>query len=93
MNGGIIVNSIELVIGNEAGLHARPAAVFVKEANKFKSEIIISNGDREANAKSLLGILSLAVSKGAKIEVKAEGSDSREALEVLKNLVDNNFGE
>jgi len=87
------VNCIELVIGNETGLHARPAAMFVKEANKFKSAIVVIKDEKEANAKSILGILSLAVSKGTKIILKAEGEDSKEALKSLKTLVDNNFGE
>ena len=85
--------SIELVLKNEAGLHARPACLFIKEASKFKSDIFIEKNYKQYIAKSLLGILSMAASKGDKIIIKADGEDEKEALEALKLLVDSNFGE
>jgi len=85
--------SIELTITNEVGLHARPAALFVQEASKFKSEISARNGDQEVNAKSILGVLMLGADQGCVITVTAEGEDAEAALEAIKALHANNFGE
>lgn len=85
--------SIELTITNEVGLHARPAALFVQEASKFKSEISVHNGDQEVNAKSILGVLTLGADQGCVIIVTAEGEDAEAALEAIKALHANNFGE
>lgn len=87
------MKKIELLLNNDAGLHARPACLFVKEASKYRSDIIIEKDDKEINAKSLLGVLSLAASKGSKILLKANGEDEEEALNALKFLVEDNFGE
>ena len=91
--GGINIKTIELIINNELGLHARPASLFVKEANKYCSDIIIGKGNKEINAKSLIGILSLGISKGSKIFIKANGEDEDSALNALKFLVHSNFFE
>jgi catabolite repression HPr-like protein len=71
----------------ETGLHARPAALFVQEANKFASEIFVVKGNKKVNAKSIMGIMSLAVSRGTEITITAEGSDEKEAVEKLVELV------
>jgi phosphotransferase system HPr (HPr) family protein len=84
---------IQLTIQNAVGLHARPAALFVQEANKHGAEIQVRNGDRVANAKSILSILALGVDQGCVITVSAEGEDAPQALAALKALVDANFGE
>ncbi len=85
--------SIELTITNKVGLHARPAALFVQEANKYKSSILVKNGEKEVNAKSILGVLTLGANKGCVLKVTAEGEDAEAALEALKALHANNFGE
>jgi len=85
--------SIELTITNEVGLHARPAALFVQEASKFKSEVSVRNGDQEVNAKSILGVLTLGADQGCVITVTAEGEDAEAALEAIRALHVNNFGE
>ena len=85
--------SIDLEITNKTGLHARPAALFVQEANKFKSKITVRKGEKEVNAKSILGVLTLGASRGTRVTVNAEGEDEQEALEALKMLHANNFGE
>jgi len=85
--------SKEAVLLNEAGLHARPAALFVQEAKKFKSKIIVHKGDKQADAKSILGIISLAVTKGTSIVITAEGEDEKEAVETLVGLINSKFGE
>ena len=78
---------------NKSGLHARPAALFIKTAADFKSDIeIIYNGER-LNAKSIMNILSLALPMGAEITISALGEDAKEAVEALVNLVESKFGE
>ena len=83
--------AINVTITHEVGLHARPAALFVKTAGQYKSDITVSCGSRSANAKSILSVLTLGAHKDSEIEIKAEGEDADEALAALKELVDNNF--
>jgi phosphocarrier protein HPr len=82
-----------LVVEHEVGLHARPAAVFVQTAKKFKSDILVRKDEREVNAKSILSILTLGANQGAVITIKATGEDEEVALKALRELVENNFGE
>lgn len=84
---------IEVELKNETGLHARPASVFVKEAAKYSSDIAVVKDEKKYNGKSIMGILSMGATKGEKIVIQAEGDDEKEAVEALKKLVDNNFGE
>ena len=77
----------DVTIQNEKGLHARPATLFNQKANTFKSSVWVENGTRKANAKSLLGVLSLAVSKGDVITLSAEGADEAEAVVGLSQLI------
>jgi len=77
----------DVTIQNEKGLHARPATLFIQKANYFRSSVWVENGNRKANAKSLLGVLSLAVSKGDVITLSAEGSDEAEAVAGLSQLI------
>ena len=80
-------------IRNRLGLHARAAALLVKTANRFASEITLEKDGLEVNGKSIMGILMLAASKGSRITLKAEGKDSAEAIRALGELVENKFGE
>jgi phosphotransferase system HPr (HPr) family protein len=84
---------VSLEIKNKVGLHARPAALFVQTANKFKSTITVKMGAAVANAKSILNVLTLGAGSGAVITVVAEGEDAEQALSALKELNANNFGE
>lgn len=77
----------ETVIGAEEGLHARPAAQFVKTAKQFSSDIVVAKGAREANAKSSLKIMTLGARKGDKVTIKADGDDAEEAVEALTRLI------
>jgi phosphocarrier protein HPr len=77
----------ETIVGPEAGLHARPAAQFVKRAKGFTSEIVVIKGQREANAKSSLKIMTLGAKKGDEITIRAEGDDAEEAVEALVELI------
>ena len=85
--------SKEIVVQNQVGLHARPATFFIQKANEFTSGIWISKDDRKVNAKSLLGVLSLGVTRGTSITVIADGADEEAAVNVLANLVESNFAE
>jgi phosphocarrier protein HPr len=80
-------------IRNRLGLHARVAALLVKTANHFVSEITLEKDGLEVNGKSIMGILMLAASKGSKITLKAEGKDAAQAIKTLGELIENRFGE
>ena len=80
-------------IMNRAGLHARPAAEFVKIAARFVAEIELVRGGIRVNGKSIMGVLMLAAERGAEITIKATGSDSPEALDALVDFVERGFGE
>jgi phosphocarrier protein HPr len=80
-------------IKNKLGLHARAAALLVKTANRFVSNVSIEKDGLEVNGKSIMGILMLAAAKGSKITLKAEGKDAEQAIETLGKLIENKFGE
>ena len=88
-----IMNTQEITVNNEVGLHARPATFFIQKANEFKSGIWVEKEDRRVNAKSLLGVLSLGIVKGTTITLIADGADEKEAVTALVDLVNDNFGE
>ena len=81
------------VVQNQVGLHARPATFFIQKANEFRSSIWIEKGERRANAKSLLGVLSLGITGGTDIRIIADGQDENEAVEALSKLVESGFSE
>lgn len=85
--------SKEIVVQNQVGLHARPATFFIQKANEFTSSIWISKDERKVNAKSLLGVLSLGITRGTTVILTADGADEDAAIEGLTNLVASNFAE
>ena len=85
--------SRSITISNSVGLHARPATFFVQKANSFKSSIWVEKEDCRVNAKSLLGVLSLGISKGTEIKLIADGVDENNAIDGLAELIDSEFGE
>jgi len=93
------MKEIKVVVKSKVGLHARPAALFVQTAAKFKSDIKVSCPDSEtcetrvANAKSILSILTLGVFQDTEITIQATGEDEEEAVQALNELVEGNFGE
>jgi phosphotransferase system HPr (HPr) family protein len=90
------MKSAQFDVMDPVGLHARPAALFVKLANTFSSNITICNvsaGGKWANAKSILGLLTCGVKQGDRVEVKAEGNDEEQAVAALEKLVTSNFTE
>ena len=83
----------ELIINNKLGLHARPAAMFVKLANQFDAEIWVGHDDDEVNGKSIMGLMMLAAASGTKISIRAEGGDAPAAISALGDLVEGGFEE
>ena len=79
------------IVSNDKGLHTRPSTELVKCATSFKSQITLLYQDLVVNAKSLLGILTLAAARGSRIKVEAEGEDADEAVETLIELARNKF--
>lgn len=84
--------SRNVTIKNSVGLHARPATFFIQKANSYKSTIWVEKSDCRVNAKSLLGVLSLGIEKGTGIVLIADGSDEREAIAGLADLIENGLG-
>lgn len=79
------------VVGNDRGLHTRPSTEIVKCATSFKSEVRLAYQKNQVNAKSILGVLMLAASKGAKVTIEAVGEDAEQAVSSLLLLARNNF--
>ncbi|MBU7595074.1 HPr family phosphocarrier protein [Metabacillus halosaccharovorans] len=77
----------QVEVNLKTGLQARPAALFVQEANRFASDIFLEKDGKKVNAKSIMGLMSLAVSSGTEINLIAEGSDEQEAVEALEKFV------
>jgi len=87
------MKEIELRIINRLGLHARAAAKLVHAASEFESEIFLSLNDEEVNAKSILGLLTLAATKGTAIRLRVDGTDEDKASLAIRALFENKFGE
>ena len=83
----------DIVVKNQVGLHARPATFFIQKANEYKSSIWVEKDERRVNAKSLLGVLSLAIIGGTSIRVIADGVDEQQAVNALVTLVSSEFAE
>ena len=88
---GAVEREVEIV--NRAGLHARPAAEFVKLAGKFAAQIVVEKDGLEVNGKSIMGMLMLAAERGSRLRVKAEGMDAEDAVHALSDLVIRGFEE
>lgn len=85
--------SKEVLVSNQVGLHARPATFFIQKANEFKSSIWVEKDERRVNAKSLLGVLSLGITRGVNINIIADGADEEQAVMALVELISSNFAE
>lgn len=83
----------KVVIKNSAGLHARPAAMLVRVAARFKSDFFIYTLGYRVNGKSILGVMTLAAEKGAELELEFDGPDEKEALEAISDLFERGFDE
>lgn len=80
-------------IQNRLGLHARAAALFVRTANMFDSEVTIEKDGVEVNGKSIMGIMMLAAAKGCEVMIRADGPDEGQAVEAIRSLIDAKFHE
>lgn len=87
------MESLEITIKHAVGLHARPAALFVQTAQKHQSKVSVTFNKKTVNAKSLLSLLSLGVTKDAVILINAEGDDEEDVIRALETLVSTNFSE
>ena len=85
--------SRDITIQNSVGLHARPATFFIQKANSYKSSIWVEKDERRVSAKSLLGVLSLGITKGMTVTLIADGADEVEALNGLEALIDSGFND
>lgn len=88
------MQSVTITITNAEGLHARPAHLFVSTAGKFEADVQVRSLTGESdfvNAKSILSVLTLGVSQGHEIEIKAEGEDEAVAVEALRSLIEGGF--
>ncbi len=85
--------SKDVTVKNQVGLHARPATFFIQKANEYKSSIWIEKEERKVNAKSLLGVLSLGITKGTEITIIADGADEEDAVSGLVELITSEFAE
>ncbi len=83
----------KFVIQNKLGLHARPAALFVQTANRFKCDVDVLKGRQKVNGKSIMGIMTLAAGIGTPITLRTAGEDASAAMAALQKLIDSNFGE
>lgn len=83
----------ELTILNQYGIHARPAALFVKTASRYDSDIYVEKDGNRVSGKSIMGLMTLEASKGSRIKVTAEGIDAEEAIGELQSLVESKFDE
>jgi len=81
------MKTLTLKLKNKSGLHARPAALFVQTAKKFTSKIIVKKGEKTADSKNILQLLSLGIDMGDEIELLVEGSDEEQAINELSKLL------
>lgn len=91
-----MATSCDVVVHSKVGLHARPAALFIKTAGGFSSRITVENltrGTQPVNAKSILSVLSAGVRMDDQIRITADGADEEVAIAALSDLVNSNFGE
>ncbi|MEY4384762.1 MAG: hypothetical protein RLY20_45 [Verrucomicrobiota bacterium] len=82
-----------ITVVNKLGIHARPAAVFAKTANKFKSDVFVEKDGETINAKSIMGLMMLAAGPGSKLLIICQGPDAAAALAAIEELVASKFGE
>ena len=85
--------SKELTVINKLGIHARPAALFVKVAGKFQSDITVEKDGEQINGKSIMGLMMLAAAQGSKLKIIADGPDAEAAVRELEELFVQKFNE
>jgi phosphocarrier protein len=94
-NRGAVSQKVEkeVPIVNRLGLHARPAAMFVRIASRYRSEVWVSKEGEEVNGKSIMGLMMLAAGQGSRLRIRCEGPDAEKAVEELEELINARFNE
>lgn len=87
------MKTIKVTVLNKLGLHARPATKLTQKANEFLSSLKITNGRREVNGKSIMGVMLMAASQGTELTLIGDGTDEDEMLSELKQMFEDKFGE
>jgi phosphocarrier protein len=85
--------SVDLIVLNSEGLHARPAMQFVDVANRFAAAVTVTKDDEVVDGKSVMGMMTLAATQGTTLKIDADGDDAEALCEALKKLFDDKFGE
>ncbi|MBE7501412.1 MAG: HPr family phosphocarrier protein [Verrucomicrobiales bacterium] len=83
----------EMTVVNKLGIHARPASMFVRLANRFDCDVFVEKDGETVNGKSIMGLMMLAAGPGSRIRVRAEGAQAAAALDEIESLVDSKFNE
>jgi phosphocarrier protein HPr len=83
----------EITVINRLGLHARPAAMFVRIASRYRSEIWVEKEGEQINGKSIMGLMMLAAGQGSKLLIRCEGPDADKAMEEIEDLINRRFNE
>lgn len=83
----------ELIIQNQYGIHARPAAMFVKTASKYQADVTVEKGSMKVSGKSIMGLMTLEAGNGVSVKIRAEGADAEQMLDELQKLVEQKFYE
>src|SRR5467141_3893143 len=91
--GGESMMTRDFTVSNKLGIHARPAAMFVRTANRFTCDIFVEKDGEKVNGKSIMGLMMLAAGPGSKLTVSAEGHDASQALAELETLFEQKFDE
>ena len=87
------MHSVDVIIVNKLGLHARPSAKLTQVATRFKSEVWLTRKGRKVNGKSIMGVMMLAAAKGSTLTIEATGPDEVDAVDALSKLIAEGFGE
>lgn len=88
-----LIMTRDFMVSNKLGIHARPAAMFVKTANRFSCEIFVEKDGEKVNGKSIMGLMMLAAGPGSKVTVSAHGQDASQALAEIETLIKRKFDE
>lgn len=91
--GGNDKYSKEITVLNRLGMHARPAAMFVKIASRHRAEVWVEKDGEQVNGKSIMGLMMLAAGQGSKLMITTEGSDAKKAIEEIEQLIESRFEE
>ena len=83
----------EIMVANKLGMHARPAALFVKTANRFQCDIFVEKDGEKINGKSIMGLMMLAAGPGSKLTIHAQGNDAAAAISEIESLLKRKFDE